>query len=78
MRRGKPWRASQAVAGEGEAGEKRQGLPWNYRPAVHDWHSRIVAGEVWGKKGYHLYVNVIMMDRVVTCRSCVFLSVNLT
>ena len=51
MRRGKQWRASQAVAGEGEAGEKRQGLPWNYRPAVHDWHSRIVAGEVWGKKG---------------------------
>ena len=30
------------------------------------------------KKGYHLYVNVIMMDRVVTCRSCVFLSVSLT
>ena len=30
------------------------------------------------KKVYHLYVNVIMMDRVVTCRSCVFLSVNLT
>ena len=53
-------------------------LPWNYRPAVHDWHSRIVAGEVGEKKGYHLYVNVIMMDRVVTCRSCVFLSVNLT